>query len=66
MAELKKIKDSVDMLDVESLTTSRMRLTELYSTELDKDKKEKIKAFGKEIAEALKQIGSENETNKSN
>jgi hypothetical protein len=59
MEELKKVKDSVDMLDVESLIASKKRLIELYSTELDKEKREKIKAFGKEITETLKNLGGQ-------
>jgi hypothetical protein len=56
-AALKELKEKTDLLDEVSLKSAKKELTQLISSELDKTKKELLVEFGKEINEALKNIG---------
>jgi len=60
---MQKVKDSLDMLDIEAIGGAKKQILALYSQEVDSTKKESLKTYGLELKKILEEL--QNETNKS-
>jgi len=59
IAEMQKIKDTLDVLDAGAVQEAKKQIGALYSQEVDADKKETLKAYGLELKRILGELPNE-------